>query len=158
MKKFWIIFSIFFLIGIYVSGKATIQIILPKGAQHNTIGELPIVEMADDGNFYEKDGAEEAERKLKIEILQDKIENRYLDCLKANIDKKANCGYIEGDNKNSCKAERYSNCEKQYIKAMKKSFKEFSPWTSLMKFFDENYDNGFQKGYWNRFLKGYELK
>ncbi len=34
------------------------QITLPKGAQHNTIGELPIVEMADDGVFAEIDGAE----------------------------------------------------------------------------------------------------
>ena len=32
---------------------------LPKGAQHNTLGELPIVEVADDGDFYEKDGEEE---------------------------------------------------------------------------------------------------
>ena len=30
----------------------------PKGAQHNTFGELPIVEMADDGNFFEIDGEE----------------------------------------------------------------------------------------------------
>jgi len=34
------------------------QISLPKSAQHNTIGELPIVEMADDGVFAEVDGAE----------------------------------------------------------------------------------------------------
>ena len=31
----------------------------PKGAQHNTFGELPIVEMADDGDIYEVDGAED---------------------------------------------------------------------------------------------------
>ena len=34
------------------------QITLPKFAQHNTIGELPIVEMADDGVFAEVDGKE----------------------------------------------------------------------------------------------------
>src|SRR3990167_8794501 len=33
-------------------------IILPKGAQHNTFGELPIVEAMDDGDFYERDGDE----------------------------------------------------------------------------------------------------
>ena len=32
---------------------------LPKGAQHNTIGELPFVEVMDDGDFYEEDGAED---------------------------------------------------------------------------------------------------
>jgi len=31
---------------------------LPKGAQHNTIGELPFVEVMDDGDFYENDGDE----------------------------------------------------------------------------------------------------
>jgi len=35
---------------------------LPKDAHHNTIGELPIVEMADDGVFAEVDGAEEGLR------------------------------------------------------------------------------------------------
>jgi len=34
------------------------QITLPKLAQHNTFGELPIVEMADDGVFAEVNGAE----------------------------------------------------------------------------------------------------
>ncbi len=34
------------------------SIMLPKFAQHNTLGELPIVEVADDGDFYEKDGEE----------------------------------------------------------------------------------------------------
>ena len=31
---------------------------LPKGAQHNTFGELPFVEVMDDGDFYEEDGEE----------------------------------------------------------------------------------------------------
>ena len=39
------------------------QIKLPKAMQHNTIGELPIVEMADDGVFAEVDGVEENYRK-----------------------------------------------------------------------------------------------
>jgi len=50
------------------------NIIFPKSAQHNTIGELPIVEMADDGVFAEVDGAEstvdeimEKERKRQAE-------------------------------------------------------------------------------------------
>ena len=34
------------------------SISLPKGAQHNTLGELPFVEVMDDGNFYEIDGEE----------------------------------------------------------------------------------------------------
>ena len=34
------------------------SISLPKGAQHNTIGELPFVEVMDDGDFYEIDGGE----------------------------------------------------------------------------------------------------
>lgn len=34
------------------------SISLPKDAQHNTFGELPIVEVMDDGNFYEVDGQE----------------------------------------------------------------------------------------------------
>lgn len=34
------------------------QILFPIGAQHNTLGELPIVEMADDGAFAEVDGKE----------------------------------------------------------------------------------------------------
>ena len=42
------------------------MIFLPKGAQHNTIGELPIVEVMDDGDFYEKDGDEEKYRAQQI--------------------------------------------------------------------------------------------
>lgn len=34
-------------------------ITLPKGAQHNTLGELPIVEVIDDGDYNEVDGEEE---------------------------------------------------------------------------------------------------
>lgn len=34
-------------------------IILPKGIQHNTIGELPLFEVIDDGDFYEEDGKED---------------------------------------------------------------------------------------------------
>lgn len=44
------------------------SILFPKGAQHNTFGELPIVEIADDGVFSEIDGEEYADiRKRKIE-------------------------------------------------------------------------------------------
>ena len=35
------------------------SIALPEAAHHNTIGELPIVEMADDGVFAEEDGVED---------------------------------------------------------------------------------------------------
>ena len=41
-------------------------VVLPKGAQHNTFGELPIVEILDDGDFFEIDGAEYKKYKLTV--------------------------------------------------------------------------------------------
>ena len=55
---------IFILLCWCVFGLAILQpknlpsIILPKFAQHKTIGELPFIEMMDDGDFYEMDGSE----------------------------------------------------------------------------------------------------
>ena len=46
----------------YMTNKELPKIMLPKAMQHNTIGELPIVEMADDGVFSEIDGTEHRDR------------------------------------------------------------------------------------------------
>jgi len=59
----WIRISIYLVgcsfIGLWAfQGLPLPQIELPKFAQHNTFGELPIVEMMDDGAFAEVDGAE----------------------------------------------------------------------------------------------------
>ena len=48
---------------IYLSKLNLPPIYLPKIMQHNNIGELPIVEVADDGDFFEKDGKEYSEIK-----------------------------------------------------------------------------------------------
>ncbi len=71
----------------------TPQISLPEAAHHNTIGELPFVEVMDDGDFYEVDGAEEKGRKDRLREYQYKLESKYRDCLD-RITKK--CG--EGSN------------------------------------------------------------
>ena len=56
---FWVLFFAVFGFLIYVVGIMRLpSIALPKFAQHNTIGELPIVEMWDDKGFYEIDGME----------------------------------------------------------------------------------------------------
>lgn len=52
------------------------QISLPKFAQHNTIGELPIVEMADDGVFAEIDGAEATYTELRKKDIARQAERR----------------------------------------------------------------------------------
>lgn len=71
-------------------------ILLPKGAQHNTIGELPIVEMADDGVFAEKDGEEYSRKRHCISAVSSscdffdnkslkqvrKIKKEYQSCIK----------------------------------------------------------------------------
>lgn len=60
MNKFGTLAVIFFVIGglLLLSKFNLPPIIFPKEAQHKTIGELPIVEIMDDGDFYEKDGLE----------------------------------------------------------------------------------------------------
>lgn len=57
------------------------MISLPKGAQHNNFGELPVVEAWDDGDFYEKDGEEEIVRQKKIRETQLRLESEYRGCL-----------------------------------------------------------------------------
>ena len=124
------------------------QIKLPRAAQHNNLGELPIVEMADDKAFYEVDGQEDRERKVIDSAM--KIESKYLACLEKVRYK---CGY-----KNYCKIKGYDKCEIQYSKAMENKFKVVCPYTSIIKFSDDDFKNGYQKFYWNTYLKGYGLK
>ena len=45
----------------------TPQIVLPEIAHHNNLGELPIVEMADDGVFSEIDGEEWNDKRKMME-------------------------------------------------------------------------------------------
>jgi len=61
MKWFLIILVLFtsVMFGLMMTARHDLpQISLPKFAQHNTFGELPVVEMMDDGVFSEVDGAE----------------------------------------------------------------------------------------------------
>jgi len=62
MKWFGVIFVLFCVVMGCLWGLSKYSlsnIILPKSAQHNTIGELPFVEAMDDGDFYEVDGDED---------------------------------------------------------------------------------------------------
>ena len=85
MRKFIIFNSILFvmallLVSVFQRVKLP-SISLPKGAQHNTFGELPVVEAMDDGDFYEKDGSEENARAEKIQEKIEVYEQEYRDCL-----------------------------------------------------------------------------
>lgn len=56
-KELKVICLLLFL-GLMVMFFKTPQIKLPRQIQHKTIGELPVFEMMDDGDFYEQDGME----------------------------------------------------------------------------------------------------
>jgi hypothetical protein len=151
LKRIVVVFLILLAIWIIFSDRIKMpKIVFPKAAHHNTIGELPIVEIMDDGDFYEKDGDEERLREKKVFLLQEKIKTKYIRCLS---DSKLNCGYD-----NSCKKRKYEKCGKKYEAEMDKSFKVYYPYTSSLEFYDPDYDNGVFHGYSNNFLKGYELK
>ncbi|HEY9874552.1 MAG TPA: hypothetical protein V6D12_14015 [Candidatus Obscuribacterales bacterium] len=56
---YWIvIFLIFLAFSFFIKDFKFPPIQLPRSAQHNTLGELPVVEVMDDGDYYERDGEE----------------------------------------------------------------------------------------------------
>ena len=64
---------------------------LAKEFQHKTIGELPFVEVWDDGDFYEIDGQEENGREKRLNEYKLKLESEYRSCLD-KITKKCGIG------------------------------------------------------------------
>ncbi len=79
MKTFKILYyiSLVFLILLVLSKLNLPMISLPKGMQHNTVGELPLVEVMDDGDFFEKDGDEDLTPQNCHCIMRKKCEKKY---------------------------------------------------------------------------------
>jgi len=148
-----IILVIMAFITVFLLNNRLPQITLPEAMHHNTIGELPFVEVMDDGNFYEVDGAEEIARKEKAKALNFIISMEYADCIR-KVENKCKNGI-------TCYRKYKNECDEKYIKEMNKHFNIVSPYTSFF-IFREPPDvingRGWSSGSYPISLKGGGLK
>jgi len=121
------------------AGKGLAKIMLHEDFHHNNIGELPFVEVWDDGNFYEVDGQEDVERDKKAATLRFLEREANICFERADIE----CDKLENDEEFLfCYEDKAAYCSNDYETEVKKLAKVYHPWTSFfMPYYSTRHEN-----------------